>query len=295
MARVQRKFDFQIGAAIAWLAFTLTLAGWWLVFGLRQAKLIVELNHQQALELARHQRMLIWEGSILFGLILCGGAALISYIYQLRKRSRQIREFFATFSHETKTSIARLRLQAESLQEDLKDSQSPILGRLIRDTVRLELQLENSLFLAQDEDVRLIFESISLSETLENFLHQWPDIEFKIDRDIQFMADRRAVESIFKNIIQNSVIHGKAKKIKVTAETQGEGRITIRFQDDGLGLQGDVEKLGHLFHRHYSGSGSGLGLHIVRRLIQRMHGTIAFRANSGQGFCCELSFARSLP
>ena len=56
------------------------------------------------------------------------------------------------FTHDLKTALASLQLQAESLQEDWPDAASnPNLARLLEDTVRLGVQLENSLFFAQPD------------------------------------------------------------------------------------------------------------------------------------------------
>ena len=47
-----------------WVVFTVTLAAWWLIFGLRQLDLINQSNLENAVQLNRHYQMLLWEGGI---------------------------------------------------------------------------------------------------------------------------------------------------------------------------------------------------------------------------------------
>src|SRR5216110_1914303 len=131
-----------------WVVFTVTLAGWWLIFGLRQLDLLNRLNLEGAVQLHRHYQMLLWEGGVLIASLIGGGLALFYYAQREQKRHAQVEEFFAAFTHDAKTSLASLRLQTEALREDLANTgPSALLDRLLSDTLRLQLQLENSLFL----------------------------------------------------------------------------------------------------------------------------------------------------
>jgi signal transduction histidine kinase len=279
----------------AWLVFSLSLATWWIVFGLNQLDRINALDIKQGSEIARHQKMLMWEGGVLLFLLLSGGSALGYFVYQETKRFRQINEFFATFSHELKTSIASLRLQAESLQEDFENPNQSfdehhrkLLNRLLKDSVRLELQLENSLFLANISEQKLFVERLSLARIVESLKPQWPSLKIEIKNDQIVRGDRRAIESIFKNLIQNAAIHGRASQILVTPKLDGEG-VRLDFEDDGVGFSGDKKDLGKLFSRHNPTSGSGVGLYLSQQLMKKMGGELQFRV-ADKGFATRLRF-----
>ena len=153
-----------------WVVFTVTLAGWWLIFGLRQLDLLNRLNLEGAVALHRHYQMLLWEGSILIASLIGGGLALFYYARREQKRHAQVEEFFAAFTHDAKTALASLRLQAESLREDFAGAEpSPLLDRLLSDTLRLQLQLENSLFLVNLTRGALFFEPIKLGDRIDGF------------------------------------------------------------------------------------------------------------------------------
>src|SRR5205085_12216550 len=103
-----------------WLAFTVAQASWWLVFGLRQLDRLNQLGARYPSEIQQYYRMLLSEGGVLIALLIGGGIALFSYALRERRRHRQVEEFFAAFTHDSKTALASLRLQAESLREDLE-------------------------------------------------------------------------------------------------------------------------------------------------------------------------------
>jgi signal transduction histidine kinase len=66
--------------------------------------------------------------------------------------------------------------------------------------------------------------------------------------------------------------------------------VELRFRDDGRGFPGDAAKLGRMFQRGGSSSGTGVGLYLVRVLMERMGGSVEFaRAETG-GFEARLYF-----
>ncbi len=291
------RIEWRFVLGLAWMVFNLSLAAWWLIFGLRQIDFVQAsvgagmIPQTKIVEdFVRQQRMLISEGSILIVSLILGGGALLYYIVRERKRSLQIRQFFASFSHELKTSIASLRLQAESLADDQKgNSPSPLLDRLVRDTVRLEIQLENSLHLSQIETSGLFLERLELRKSLSSLEHQWPGVAIQVYGNAHILADQRALETILKNLIQNAVVHGGAKQIRFEIAIGADGKVSIRVSDDGAGFSGDRAKLGQLFVRHNPRSGSGVGIFLVKTLVDRMAGQVDFfDAPGGTGFGVEL-------
>src|SRR5438128_5120036 len=173
-----------------WVAFTVTLAVWWLIFGLRQLDLINQSNLEGATQLHRHYQMLMWEGGILIASLIGGGLALYYYARREQKRHAQVEEFFAAFTHDAKTALASLRLQAESLKEDLGSKPSnPLLDRLLGDTLRLQLQLENSLFLVNLPRGKFFLQPIRLSDRVEALRLHWPNVVITQTGDGVVMAD----------------------------------------------------------------------------------------------------------
>jgi len=268
-------------AILAWLAFTVTFAVWWFALSTSHVETLAQLQPEQFAHWENQRRMLIWEGSAWLLLLISGGVALIWLVQREKRRRQQIAEFFASFSHDIKTSLASLRLQAEALQED--PANTPILNRLVGATVRLQLQLENSLFLASQIHSRLYLQDLSLKKILEPIAAQWPGLQLSLNNNCELRGDERALHTILSNLTQNAILHGKATEIRVKSTTQPGGRIAVDFSDNGLGYQGPTQHLAQLFHRPRPTSGSGIGLYISRELLKKMNGQLSFHAEP-QGF-----------
>lgn len=270
--------------AIIWLVITLSLSAWWMVLGLKQAEL---LESNQAA--ARQQRMLFWEGSFLLGFVLIGGGALAYFSFSDQKRYKEVRTFFSTFTHELKTSLTSLRLQAEILEEAHSENEN--LRRLLKDVVRLELQLENALILAQEEKANLILEDISLQKMVQSLAVHWPQLHLKVEKEAKVRADHRALECILRNLFQNAAVHGKAKTVSVKSKVSESG-VEVLIEDDGKGFTGDVSQLGEFFVRHTTRSGTGLGLYLSKKLAKRMGGELTFQKDP-HGFRANLKLGGS--
>ncbi|HBB96118.1 MAG TPA: sensor histidine kinase [Blastocatellia bacterium] len=288
MSAERKRNRIVIGLVALWVLFTVTLAAWWLVFGLRQLDLINQSNLENAVQLHRHYQMLLWEGGILIASLIGGGLALFYYARREQKRHAQVEEFFAAFTHDAKTALASLRLQAESLREDFAgDEPNPLLDRLLGDTLRLQLQLENSLFLVNLPRGKFFLQPIRLGDRIEALRLHWPNVEITQTGDGVVIADARALESVLTNLVQNAVIHGHATQVDVQV-SRNAGRLSVAVIDNGRGFEGDLGQLGQLFVRHARSSGSGVGLYIVRRLLTAMNGTITFRNGEAKGLVAVL-------
>lgn len=272
------RFSLKLGLSAFWLLFTVTFAGWWFVLENRNVDRLIEVDSANRPAYERQHRMIFWEGLSWEILLLAGGATLISLVNRERRRGLEVKEFFAAFSHDLKTSIASLRLQAESLSEDLKETPTPLLTRLVADTVRLQLQLENSLYFSAQDSLTLFYETVDLQKLVESLRHQWPDIQIELRGPAKVRADERALRSVLGNLIQNARVHGKARKLTFTA-----GANQIGFRDDGVGFSGDWSELGRFSHRATATSGSGLGLFIAKTLLTQMNGRLELEPG-GAGF-----------
>ena len=266
------KLHFKTALAIIWFAFTFSLVAWWWIFFLFKMQ-----------DFAPH-RMFAWEGSILLASVLIGGVALIIFSYRDQKRHQRLRFFFSTFSHDIKTSIARLRLQAEVLEEDLTSSSPAVMKRLIQDIQRLDIQLENSLLLANLEEGQLLHEQVSLNEMLLSLRSEFADLSLELEKEARIYGDRRALLSVFRNLFQNSVLHGKASTIRIKVRPLNNSRLEVLIEDDGLGFKGNLQKLGSEILTSQDSRGNGIGLLITKRLLEKMKGDVRFESSENQGF-----------
>jgi signal transduction histidine kinase len=273
-----------------WFIFTASLAGWWYLFGVEQTERILELEASHSPTLSRHLKMLRWEGLTLLLSIVVGAGGMLYFIVREMRHAEKLQMFFSTFTHELKTPLASVQLQAESLKEDLAGTANAKLAeRLVADTQRLTLQLENSLYLAEDGNLCMYREAQSLSEFIDSLRPHWPALHLAVYQDAVIEADLRALECIMRNILQNALTHGKSTSVVFQAEASAPSKVKVKIQDNGQGLQIERSKLGKLFGRLSTGSGNGIGLYITSRLAERLGGRINYPEQpQTSGFCIEL-------
>jgi signal transduction histidine kinase len=269
-----------------WLLLTFSLSAWWMILGLNQSTAIQALTPLSD-SAARQYRMFLWEGSFLLAFVSLGGLGLFYSIYWDEKRNAELRQFFSTFTHELKTSLTSLRLQAEILEEDPRNRENENLRRLLRDVVRLELQLENALVLAQSHTSKLFLEEIPLGKTVQAISAHWPQLDVKVERDARVRADQRAFECILKNLFQNASVHGQATTVSVRASSAND-KLSILVADNGKGFAGNPEQLGASLVRHTTRSGAGVGLYLSRLLASRMGGSLSFSQPASAGLEARL-------
>lgn len=278
-----KPFTFRIWLALVWLLLTLAMVLWWWSLGLGELKATVHDSKY---------RMLMWEGIFFCIFILVGGGSLLWLLLKDQQRQKQMQNFFSAFSHDLKTSISRLRLQADVLREQSQQKKNPQLERLARDISRLDLQLENSLFYAQDAERFLIEEKIPISKLIESLKSEWEDLEIILEKEAFLKGDRKALLSVFRNLVQNAVIHGGADQIRVEVQESSRNAVLISMKDNGKGYQGLAQNLGK---NPLSGTqGQGLGLYLCRSMLIRMQGNLEFESASNHGFSALMTLKGDL-
>src|SRR5262245_61019957 len=91
--------------AAVWLVLTVSLAAWWMNIGMSVMS-------------GRMHRMFVWEGIAFIALLVAGGVAILVAIRREALQRESLETFFLSFTHDLKTSLASVQLQAEQLQEE---------------------------------------------------------------------------------------------------------------------------------------------------------------------------------
>lgn len=262
-----KKKNWTVVFFSSWLLFVVSLAAWWMIFSLRLIHTLSEQN--PTMNFNPQKWMLVGEGAVLILCLFLGGGTLIFYSLREQKRFSEIQLFFSTFNHDIKTSIARLLLQSERLQKKESDEID-----FQKSLTTLEMQLENSLYLAQEKQRSLVFESIDLKDILQRVHSLWPELQIHFQGKKSFLADSAALESVFKNLFSNSFIHGQASEIFVSL-VEKDPWVVVEYSDNSSQkLQQDPKNWGKELKP--SKKGSGLGLYIVRQWMERMNAHIHF-------------------
>jgi signal transduction histidine kinase len=287
-----------------WLALQIVLVVWWATVIERQARLIASLQARNGLpgdavtaSFRRTSVMLAGESTV-FLLLLLAVTLLLAWLYwRESRRARAMQAFFASVTHELRTPLTSIRLQAEAIAEGGRGE--TLARRLLEDSHRLESEIDRTLELARIEG------GGSLAEQAVP-LHQWlaralPDavaahgdrlnLRSHVSEALPpVLADTGALHIILRNLIDNSVRHSRQSPVAVRlTATQRGVHVVLEYQDNGRGVPQNA-RLGRLFGRGPGSSGAGVGLYLVRRLMQRMQGRVRFNTAPGDGFRSELWF-----
>jgi len=180
------------------------------------------------------------------------------------------------FGGDLKPLQAELVTGASSEAEKLNDLMSDLIEVAELDTGKRELRLDRIRPLPLLTDVRDRY----CEEAAEKHIR----VEIKAFADLSYIqADRRAVLSIFDNLMTNALRYTPANgEILLTAE-EIKNFVQFTVRDSGRGIE--AERLSHLFDRFNSASdrGTGLGLALVRRFVEQLGGQIAVESRLGHG------------
>ena len=265
-----------------WLLFTISLVSWWFIFVLRGQ------NPQDLDAAAKQYRMLYLEGSTLILSILLGGSVMIFLSRKDDIRHQRLKHFFSNFTHDIKTSITRLRLQADILTEQNEVKNNRVLQRLLNDISKLDLQLENSLLLTSATETGFLTEKINFKNLVNMAQIEFEDLKITTTGNAEVLADSRALGSIVRNLLENSRRHGQATDIQINIVAETTERVRIHIQDNGIGSLRPVKKLGFEILPSSQNQGTGIGLYLAKQLVGKMTGSISFQSNQDQGFRTEL-------
>ena len=223
-----------------------------------------------------HQKfinMVAWEGATFLLLISSITAIIFAYYLKDQKKTRNMQAFFSSLTHELKTPLASIRLQADVINSLLEDSQNRRLqnlsDRMIEDTKNLETQMDKILQLSRmEQGGSLNPRPLNIYNFIRETLEKWSlgEQDFQIsskDKDLNIMADPFALELILRNLLENSKNHSPQEMIQITIFQKHHNEVVLQYTDNGI-FKGDTKKLGTLFYKHNSPKGSGIGLYLIK-------------------------------
>lgn len=270
---------------LLWVVMLLGLGSWWLYLVFKLHSTLTSLNLPELGPQNRFLNMMKWEGSFFFiFLILLGGSLFIMYIRDMKK-SKSMQGFFSSLSHELKTPLASMRLQAEVIKDLIEDEShshdqlSELTKRLIEDTHKLESELEKSLQLSRiEQDAQMTLVPVSLERFLrrqEQKLQTPLKVELEIMPDArEVLADELSINMIFRNLFENTLRHNKESHLISIIARRSGSYVEITYDDFGKKFMGDISHLGQLFYKFNSSKGSGIGLYLIKNLMRKMHGSL---------------------
>jgi two-component system phosphate regulon sensor histidine kinase PhoR len=239
-----------------------------------------------------------------------GGAvvAVLRDMTALRKLMTIRRDFVANVSHELRTPVTAIQGYAETLLRGPgakgsadEETRRQFLEIIHRQSQRIGTLVEQLLALSEleargrDEIVRervpIVPIARHVAEAVRNRAEsRGVSVEIDAPEALAAIADPEGVERALLNLVDNAIKYGKESgRVRIEAARTGAATVTIAVSDDGPGI--DPAHVPRLFERFYRvdpgrsrrQGGSGLGLSIVKHLVESMDGTIAVESEPGPG------------
>jgi two-component system, OmpR family, phosphate regulon sensor histidine kinase PhoR len=219
---------------------------------------------------------------------------------ELSNMEKMRQEFFSNVSHEIQSPLTSIRGFAQAQRKNKLSSEDRLhyLNIIEAESMRLSKLSDNLLRLASLEADTIKFEpsAYRLGKQLRSIVlacePQWSDKNINMDvslEEVEIKADEEMMSQVWINLIHNSIkFTSDGGSVRVGLHQQGD-KIEFKISDTGIGIA--EEDLSHVFERFYKADksrkpsikGNGLGLSIVKNIVDMHHGTIEVQSKLGTG------------
>jgi signal transduction histidine kinase len=224
-------------------------------------------------------------------------------LYQFRRQEElgRLREDFVSgVSHELRTPLAQIRLLAELLRlgkvptEDHRDRSLRIIDQEAR---RLSFLVDSILSFTRPRDGQLSRVKTDVATEIDEIVSGFEplarahsvQLDARLQRDLVAPVDRDALRQVLINLLDNAVRYGPPGQTVTFTTASAGGAWTIAVADEGPGVP--VEERERIFAPYYrmprdaggAVGGTGIGLAVVRRLVQQHGGQVRVDDNGGRG------------
>ncbi|MBQ7839158.1 MAG: HAMP domain-containing histidine kinase [Lachnospiraceae bacterium] len=217
---------------------------------------------------------------------------------ELSKTEMLRKDFINNVSHEFKTPLAAIEgyatlLQNKTLDEEKKDA---YIRKIIYNTRRLTALTGNILLLSrlENQEITPEKETFSLDEQIRQILllyeTQWMEKKLELDIDLDaadYCGNEELLSHVWQNLIGNAIKFSNPGGTISARLLRLENYVKVTIMDNGIGMDAETEK--RIFEKFYQGNtahtteGNGLGLTLVKRIVDLHDGTIEVKSQPGQG------------
>lgn len=220
-----------------------------------------------------------------------------------RAAEARIRQFAADASHELRTPLTSIKGYAQLHPKLPPGERDDLVRRIDSEADRMTAIVEDLLLLVRlDRAPGLTRENVDLVEVAHDVLSaaraRYPDrrLDLDVSGPVVVSADRGRVIQVLGNLVTNALVHTPGSVTVRVAEAPGEVRIEVA--DEGPGMTEEVRE--HVFDRFFRAdagrshetAGSGLGLSIVRALVEAHGGSVVCESSPETGSRFTVTLAR---
>lgn len=258
----------------------------------------------------RQRVMILGEGSVFIFLLLLGLLAVRRVFSREMQLARLQHNFLLSVTHELRSplSTVKLALQTMAMRKLEPEKSEKLINNSLADIDRLESLVDNILFAAKIERNEPGFsnEEINVSEitqlAVERFAHNKKAIQIidQIKPGLYLYVDPIGFTSVVNNLVENAVKYSETSTSVVIGMTDDDGHVYLTVADNGIGIaDSEKERIFGKFYRVGNEDtrrtkGTGLGLYIVKRVVEIYRGEISITDNKPVGSIFKLSFPKAV-
>ncbi|MFS0722382.1 ATP-binding protein [Paenibacillus sp. 1P07SE] len=238
------------------------------------------------------------KGSIVFELDALAGS-FNKMVQELRGIETLRSDFVRNFSHEFKTPIASISGFAKLLKKgDLSEQdKQEYLDSIIQESERLVGLSTSILNLSKVENIEIVSEKsvYRLDEQVRLAIlmlePQWSarslHLELALDEEIDICGNKHMIQQVWMNLLDNAIKHSNSGGMLKVGLWQRGGEAVFRLEDHGSGMSEETRQ--RMFDKFYQGdasratAGNGLGLTLVKRIVDLCEGTIEVESELHRG------------
>ena len=253
--------------------------------------------------------MILSEGSMFVIVFSVGAYYLHSSINKEQKLQEQKKNFLLSVTHELKSPLASIKILLQTIQKrNLTKAQTlDFIDKSLLDIERLDDMVENMLLASKIDNRSYTFPkaNFNLSVLVDSIVNRLQVtkcdcnqqiIEAEIEPKIEITGDKFALTSVVTNLVENAIKYSSPCEAVAVKLFSKEGKIHLQVADHGIGIA-DEEK-GRIFDRFYrvgsedtrNTKGTGLGLFIVKQVLDKHEATIRVKDNRPAGSVFEVVF-----
>lgn len=227
----------------------------------------------------------------------------------LRQTIEQMEEFSYSVSHDLRSPVRAMRGYAEVLlaehSADFNADARELLDRIHRNGVRMDRLIQDLLTYTRITRRDIQLEPVALDRLVPEIVQQYAELRSN-DAQIEVLAPLPTVlahepslTQVISNLLTNAVkfvAPGTRPRVLVGHDVAGD-RVRVWVQDNGIGIAPEHQaRLFTMFervHAHLPYDGTGVGLAIVRKAVERMNGRVGVRSDGQTGSCFWIELERA--
>jgi len=219
---------------------------------------------------------------------------------ELHKSNQELEQFAFVASHDLQAPLRKIQVFIEMLHTELdnqplSESALDYLGRIGKSASRMQDLIVDLLAISRVNRKGAPFQWVNLNELASEAVDELSEMiqtcegRVELGRMCQLEADPEQMRQVLVNLVSNAMKYhqdGVSPCVKITSEMKSNNWCELVVADNGIGIAPEYqEKVFEIFQRLHGAQyeGSGIGLSIVKRIVERHGGKIQIESQVGQG------------